>query len=535
MMPCSASKARLSSRVLYGLSWIWLTSGVDPGLVEHPLQVRRLEVGDTDGPQSTGLQQRRQPADRLDVTVLVRVRPVHQQQVDVVHAEPFAAGVERLPDAVDAVPLPVELRGDEDLGAVDPGVPDALADAVLVAVVLGGVDQPVAGLDRGPDRRGVLARVTARCRARGRGWRPRCAASGRGVARVISGSTPSSTTATDCRLSESCRTSWCGRQPAGRTRRSSSPTTSPSATSEARARSVGRVGPGRGPARRRRPVTSLDRSTASSAPRHCRSVPSYVWPRRGGRPRPDARRGARRTGPGPGTARTRRAGGADQRAQLHRGHRPASGPAGSSGSYAVGQASSAGSQRRRRAVPERHPGQHPADVGVQHDCRCPYAKSRWPPRCRSRRRAGCAALGEVGRHLAAEPLGDGHRRPVQPQRPARVAQPAPGPDRLAGRRGGQGRRGRPALQPGAPRPADPRHRRLLQHELADHDRPRRGAGPAPGQVAGVLGVPVEDPADHRPRPQRGERVRPCRRHAGHRTGQRRACWDRSAVESRLRP
>ena len=29
-MPCSVSKARLVSRVLYGLSWIWFTSGVTP-------------------------------------------------------------------------------------------------------------------------------------------------------------------------------------------------------------------------------------------------------------------------------------------------------------------------------------------------------------------------------------------------------------------------------------------------------------------------------------------------------------------------
>ena len=91
---------------------------------------------------------------------------------------------------------------------------------------------------------------------------------------------------------------------------------------------------------------------------------------------------------------------------------------------------------------------------------------------------------------------------MQPQRAARVAEPAPGPHRLAGGRGRQRLRRRPAIQPGGPRPADPLDRRLLQHELADHHRPRRGARTAPGQIAGVVGVPVRT----RPTTARGRRA-----------------------------
>ena len=74
--------------------------------------------------------------------------------------------------------------------------------------------------------------------------------------------------------------------------------------------------------------------------------------------------------------------------------------------------------------------------------------------------------------VAAVPLDDGGGRGVQPQRPARVAEPAPGPDRLPGGLGGQRGRCRPAAQPLLVDGQDPRHRRLLEHELRDQHRPR---------------------------------------------------------------
>ena len=61
-----------------------------PGLLDHLAQVGRLEVGDADGLDRPLVQQRGQPAHRVDEPVLVRVGPVHHQQVDVVDAEPLA-------------------------------------------------------------------------------------------------------------------------------------------------------------------------------------------------------------------------------------------------------------------------------------------------------------------------------------------------------------------------------------------------------------------------------------------------------------
>ena len=82
---------------------------------------------------------------------------------------------------------------------------------------------------------------------------------------------------------------------------------------------------------------------------------------------------------------------------------------------------------------QHHPADHPPHVGIQHDL---------PPSVREARhgRRGVAAHARqaeqgraVGRDLAAEALGDHDRGLVQPQGPAGVAEPAPGPDRFTGR------------------------------------------------------------------------------------------------------
>ena len=67
--------------------------------------------------------------------------------------------VERAAGIVGPVLAVVELAGDEDLVAVEPGRADRLADAGLVAVPLGGVDMAVADLERARDRLGGLAGV----------------------------------------------------------------------------------------------------------------------------------------------------------------------------------------------------------------------------------------------------------------------------------------------------------------------------------------------------------------------------------------
>src|SRR6185437_6289138 len=71
-----------------------------------------------------------------------------EPQVDEVNPERLQAGVDRL-----RLPPGVPRRalgGDEHLRAVEPAVPDRRAHALLIGVRAGGVDVPVADLERGP-------------------------------------------------------------------------------------------------------------------------------------------------------------------------------------------------------------------------------------------------------------------------------------------------------------------------------------------------------------------------------------------------
>jgi hypothetical protein len=95
-------------------------------------------------------------------------RLVQDEQVEVVDAElghRFLPGVQGLVVAVVADP---DLGLDEHVRTVDAGTADALADLPLVAVRGGGVDVPVAGRQRGLDRRRRLLGGFGRRPARGR-------------------------------------------------------------------------------------------------------------------------------------------------------------------------------------------------------------------------------------------------------------------------------------------------------------------------------------------------------------------------------
>ena len=65
---------------------------------------------------------------------------MHQQEIDVVDAQPLQTCFVLLANPVDAVPAAVELRGDKDLRPINAGLPDGLSDRILVAVILGRVD-----------------------------------------------------------------------------------------------------------------------------------------------------------------------------------------------------------------------------------------------------------------------------------------------------------------------------------------------------------------------------------------------------------
>src|SRR6185437_3887339 len=120
------------------------------GLAVQPPQVVRLEVGHADraGPP-VAVELLQGLPGRHEVAVVPRgQRPVDQEQVDVVGAERLQRYLECDPGVVGQVRVVAQLAGDEHIAAVKPGLRDGLADLLLVAVALRGVDVPVAGLQR---------------------------------------------------------------------------------------------------------------------------------------------------------------------------------------------------------------------------------------------------------------------------------------------------------------------------------------------------------------------------------------------------
>ena len=226
-------------------------------------------------------------------------------------------------------------------------------------------------------------------------------------------------------------------------------TTRPSSTRPARQRTrcaLARPRPRR--ARLRCTGPSLSRSTASSRPRHCRSVPAQVCTARGGPSYAGwpAARQAQRSATGQSPQRGF-AGGADQRAELHDRDRPGGG-----GRLVVGQ--QLGGQRRARPwSPRRRGTPRPRPRGRGPGARWCRARrgagrrrrSRSRPRCSRRRRAARA-----GRRTTPAPRRRAARR--SPWRPRAAA--APGAGSRAGPRPGPPRRS--ARRPGRPASASAR-------------------------------------------------------------------------------
>ena len=121
----------------------------DVRLVEEPLQVRHLEVGDPDGVDPPVRVELLERAPGVHVAVLRGLGPVDQVEVDVVQAQPPQARLERVEGTF--VPLVVvpQLGRDEQILAGNPAGRERLADPRLVPVQRGGVDAAVAALDRG--------------------------------------------------------------------------------------------------------------------------------------------------------------------------------------------------------------------------------------------------------------------------------------------------------------------------------------------------------------------------------------------------
>ena len=123
-------------------------------------------------------------------------------------------------------------------------------------------------------------------------------------------------------------------------------------------------------------------------------------------------------------------------------------------------------------------GQHTPDVGVDDDLGDAEGEARHRGgRVGTDPGKGQQPLGRV-RHLAAVELDHHPCRLVQPEGPARVAEPSPGPHGISRRSGREVGRRRPPLHPLAPDRLDPRERRLLRHHLGEEDAPGAGS-PAP--------------------------------------------------------
>ena len=271
-----------------------------------------------------------------------------------------------------------------------------------------------------------------------------------------------------------------------------------SASGQARSRVFAPTGPRGLAGQRHQPAPAL-----AVGPRP--GLPASRWPvvrRMPGRP--------------PGTAVAYRAvvtprsgGRADQRAQLHQGHRPGRGRGVVVGELLDRERLLGGGHGIRRELDAGHPaGQDPADVRVEDglpasECERQHGRGRV-----------VADAGEptqrvvVVGDLAAVVLGDRGRGGVEPDRTAGVAESSPRPDGLTGRVGSEVRGVGPACEPRVVHRKHAGDGRLLEHELRDQHSPWRRGRPPPRQVTRVRVVPAQErrvdvghPADRRTREQ----------------------------------
>ena len=121
----------------------------DARAADQVLEMAFAEVRDADRASATVGQHLLDRCVRGDRAVEVaRDGMVEQEEVDVVEAESAQAAVEPCERLFVAVVADPQLRGHEDVVAVDAGAADAFADLALIAVGGGGVEQPVAARDR---------------------------------------------------------------------------------------------------------------------------------------------------------------------------------------------------------------------------------------------------------------------------------------------------------------------------------------------------------------------------------------------------
>ena len=124
------------------------------GGLDDATQVLGLEVRHADRGQAPARPELEEGLPGLEVAVVLRRRPVDQQQVEAIEAELLHARLERLDGVLTA--LAPDLGGDVQLVAGDARLGDGTADALLVEVAPGGVDRAVAQAQRLADDAGGL-------------------------------------------------------------------------------------------------------------------------------------------------------------------------------------------------------------------------------------------------------------------------------------------------------------------------------------------------------------------------------------------
>jgi hypothetical protein len=193
---------------------------------------------------------------------------------------------------------------------------------------------------------------------------------------------------------------------------------------------------------------------------------------------------------------SRGAGGANQRAQLHRGDRPPS-RSRPDARYELGRPNLLGTchSRWRKCHASGDPSQHPAHISI-HD--------EFSPSVGEGQDRGCRVLANSRepkqlilrvRNSAVVLICDHPRGRMQPECSTRIAEPSPGPYGIPSGIGSKSRWRRPPLHPRLPRLPDSFHGRLLQHELAHHDLPGRCLRPSPRKITGIVAIPKQYAAD----------------------------------------
>ena len=125
-------------------------------LVKETLQMRHLEIACSDGPHQDGDQQAYQSLKGLDITILIRIRPMHQKKINVIYPQPLQTLFARRSHALNAVPAAGKLGCYENFLTRQRSPSDSRPDAAFVFIDFGRIDQPIAYVECSLDGKGCI-------------------------------------------------------------------------------------------------------------------------------------------------------------------------------------------------------------------------------------------------------------------------------------------------------------------------------------------------------------------------------------------